>query len=157
MLALILLSLLALGIALLDDASGPSQASSSSIPTSTSPVSQTAETRASVPTSGAAGIVTAAASPAPARSGSAGSSSLAGDKVPPLTPTFTQTPPDPSANATSKFAWMSTDPAPGSGISHYLCSTENRGTSSAARRTPMTSARRTTDSTNSPSSPSTAR
>ena len=79
-----------------------------------------------MPTSGAAGIVTAAASPAPARSGSAGSSSLAGDKVPPLTPTFTQTPPDPSANATSKFAWMSTDPAPGSGISHYLCSTENR-------------------------------
>ena len=121
-LALILLCLLALGIALLDDASGPQQASSS--PISTPSVPQVPETRASGPKGGAAGMAPVA-TPAPARSGSAGSSALVVDKVPPLTPTFTQTPPDPSSNATSKFAWTSTDPAPGSGISHYLCSKEN--------------------------------
>lgn len=112
-LALILLGLLALGIVLLDDASGPPEASS----TSTPPVPQTSQPGASGPKSGAA-------APA-ARSDSADSSAVAVDKVPPLTPTFTQTPPDPSSNATSRFAWTSSDPSPGSGISHYLCSKEN--------------------------------
>src|SRR6476659_3827524 len=122
-LALILLCLLALGVALLDDASGPPEARSSSTP----PAPQTSESSASEPKRGAAGTAPAVP-PTPARSGSTGSGgsyAAAVDKVPPLTPTFTQSPPDPSSTATSRFAWTSTDPQPGSGISHYLCSKEN--------------------------------
>ena len=121
MLALLLLALFALGVALFDDAaSGPLTVSS----TSTPPGAPAPESGASGPKSGASGLAPTA-SPAASRSGSADSSTLVVDTVPPLTPTFTQTPPDPSSNATSKFAWTSTDPAPGSGISHYLCSKEN--------------------------------
>jgi hypothetical protein len=116
-LALILLGLLALGVALLDDASGPPDARSSSIP----PVPQARVPSASGTKAGTADTAPAGTS-APAHSGS---SAPAVDKVPPLTPTFTQTPLDPSSTATSRFAWTSTDPAPGSGISHYLCSKEN--------------------------------
>jgi hypothetical protein len=47
------------------------------------------------------------------------------DTVAPTKPVFTQTPPDPSATATSTFAWTSSDPSPGSGVAGYLCSKEN--------------------------------
>lgn len=119
-LALILLGLLALGVALLENASGPLAANASSTP----PAPQAPTPSASRPKTAPAATAPAATS-APARPAATGSSALAVDKVPPLTPTFTQTPPDPSSNATSRFAWTSSDPSPGSGISHYLCSKEN--------------------------------
>ena len=55
----------------------------------------------------------------------AGSASVLVDTVAPTTPAFSQKPPDPSSTATSTFAWMSADPAPGSGIAYSLCSKEN--------------------------------
>ena len=106
-LALILLGLLALGVALLDDASGPPQASSTSTPPFRRPPSR-------APRGRRAGR--------PRRPPSARPRGL--QQTPPRsqstrfhrsTPTFTQTPPDPSSNATSRFAWTSSDPLAGLG------------------------------------------
>ena len=50
--------------------------------------------------------------------------SYAIDKTPP-TITLGTRPPDPSPTSSSTFTWTGSDPAPGSGVDHYLCSTEN--------------------------------
>ena len=124
MLALLLIALAALGVAALDDAASvPANATSTS--TAPAPAAPTSEPGARRQTSRAAAAAPTVSHVPESTEITAGVTSAFVDTVPPLMPTFSQTPPSPSSSATSRFAWSSTDPTPGSGVSHYLCSKEN--------------------------------